>query len=362
MPLERAHAWLAEHGFGAAAPRGGLGKVVAAYVYEDASGKPTRRITKHYPKTFRQSHPDPNRPGAWLPGVKGVPLIPYRLPELLAGAGELVVIAEGEKDIDALAQRGFVATCNAGGAGKWPRSFAEYFAGRNVVILPDNDDAGRAHASLVAASLASTARSVRVPRRCPTRCRKADVLPDWLAPGGTAEELRRLAAEAPQYDPATKDHRAIGRRRLLPSLTAARRGRSCSTRCARCECPNGAACSAMTRSARNSSVAAGHPGILTRHRLATGLDHDDLLTATWLQENHVHVSPLVAAQAVEVIARENPFDPVKDYLSAPEMGPQTAARHLVQLLPWCRRPSLTFDAVGGRWLILGRCARLPAGR
>jgi hypothetical protein len=32
---------------------------------------------------------------------------------------------------------GLVATCNAGGAGKWRPEYVEHFRGRRVVVLPD---------------------------------------------------------------------------------------------------------------------------------------------------------------------------------------------------------------------------------
>jgi len=58
--------------------------------------------------------------------LKGVELIPYRLPELItaAKAGETVFVAEGEKDVAALVANGFTATCNAAGAGKWRNDYA----------------------------------------------------------------------------------------------------------------------------------------------------------------------------------------------------------------------------------------------
>jgi hypothetical protein len=49
--------------------------------------------------------------------VKGVRLVPYRLPAVLTAARVFVV--EGEKDVQSIEKLGLVATCNAGGAGKW---------------------------------------------------------------------------------------------------------------------------------------------------------------------------------------------------------------------------------------------------
>jgi len=52
--------------------------------------------------------------------------------------------------------RGHIATCNPGGAGKW--SFVKEHArdvlrGRDVVVVADNDDVGRKHAIDIAESL-----------------------------------------------------------------------------------------------------------------------------------------------------------------------------------------------------------------
>jgi predicted P-loop ATPase len=43
-------------------------------------------------------------------------------------------------------------------------------------------------------------------------------------------------------------------------------------------------------------------------------NHDDLLAAIWLQENQISVTPEVAGQAIEVVARESKFHPVREHL------------------------------------------------
>ena len=72
------------------------------------------------------------------------PASPYRLPELLEAIAleQRVFIVEGEKDVETLARYGIPATCNAMGAGKWKADLAEHFAGADVIVIPDNDDAG----------------------------------------------------------------------------------------------------------------------------------------------------------------------------------------------------------------------------
>ena len=86
----------------------------------------------------------------------------YRLPELLASNAEWVAIAEGEKDVETLRSLGFTATCNPFGALKFKKEYAEHFAGRDIVIFPDNDEIGIAHAEQVLRAVRKTAKSIRV--------------------------------------------------------------------------------------------------------------------------------------------------------------------------------------------------------
>jgi predicted P-loop ATPase len=44
--------------------------------------------------------------------------------------------------------------------------------------------------------------------------------------------------------------------------------------------------------------------------------HDDLLLTNWLQQQGINGSPAVAAQAVEMVARERSFHPVLDHLNS----------------------------------------------
>src|SRR5262249_31641137 len=127
--------------------------------------------------------------------------VPYRLPELLAAEHETVVIVEGEKDADAVVKLGFVATTNAGGAGKWSPELAQYFKGRDVFIVPDNDVTGEKHAMQVAAALAGVAREIRI-IRLPGLAPKGDIS-DWIAAGGTADDLARIMHEAMKPDETT---------------------------------------------------------------------------------------------------------------------------------------------------------------
>lgn len=53
-----------------------------------------------------------------------------------------IYYVEGEKDVDNLTKLGFAAT-TAGGANDWLPAFSKWFIGKEVILLGDNDEAGR---------------------------------------------------------------------------------------------------------------------------------------------------------------------------------------------------------------------------
>lgn len=181
------------------APSQAPGRVVAQFDYTDPLGRVLFRIERVEPgrqgrrKDFRVKRPD--GAGGWAAGLNGFEPVPYRLLDVASPPpGDPIYIVEGEKKADALAKLGLVATCNPFGAGKWPASFARWFVGRDVVIMPDNDAPGRAHAEDVAGKLRDVAASLtRVD--LPGLPEKGDVI-DWLAAGGTAEALADLVKAA----------------------------------------------------------------------------------------------------------------------------------------------------------------------
>ena len=124
--------------------------------------------------------------------LRGVELVPYRLPELkkAIAAGRQVCIVEGEKDADNLVKLGFEATTGPMGAGKWSPQLCPHFTGARVVIIPDNDGPGRGHARLVGGALGGFAAELVV-LELPDLPEKGDVS-DWIAAGGNAKLLGQL--------------------------------------------------------------------------------------------------------------------------------------------------------------------------
>lgn len=167
-------------------------QIIARYAYRDEAEQLLYEVVRFDPKDFRQRCPDGS--GGWSWSLKGVRRVLYRLPELLAAdPAEPVFVVEGEKDADALTGRGLVATTSVGGAGKWRPEYSKALGGRGVVVLPDNDKPGKEYAAQVAVALQGVARSVKV-IELPGLPDKGDVS-DWLAAGGDAATLERMAHE-----------------------------------------------------------------------------------------------------------------------------------------------------------------------
>jgi 5S rRNA maturation endonuclease (ribonuclease M5) len=162
------------------------GPAVATYRYHDHRGELVMGVSRTADKQFRQWRPDPAKPRGRAWSVRGVKLVPYRLPEVLAAVedGRPVFVVEGEKDADAIVRAGAVATCNPGGALKWRKTYARWFEGADVVVVADRDAPGRAHAEQVAESLQGVAASVRI-----AEAAEGKDAADHLAAGHALDEL-----------------------------------------------------------------------------------------------------------------------------------------------------------------------------
>lgn len=117
--------------------------------------------------------------------------------------GRTVYLCEGEKDVETLRAWGLVATTNAGGAKYWSAEFDLDLTSAHVIILPDNDDAGRQRATLRGAGLAGKANSVRVlDLSLHWDAGEKDDVTDWKEKaGGTPEQFDKLARRAPLWKP-----------------------------------------------------------------------------------------------------------------------------------------------------------------
>lgn len=122
------------------------------YVYEDEDRSPLYEVVRKPGKEFFQRRYLED--GTKENGLNDTRRVLYMLPDVLAAdPGRWVFVVEGEKDAEAFWDRGYVATCNVGGAGKWTEDYSRALVGKKISIVQDRDDAGRKHASQVMLSL-----------------------------------------------------------------------------------------------------------------------------------------------------------------------------------------------------------------
>jgi len=187
-------------------------RFLCAYDYRDADGKLLMQVVRWEPKAFTQRRPNPDSLGVddeWIWDIKGVPDLIYRLPEIKDSPRAVVV--GGEKDADNLAALRFPATTNPGGEGHWKPTHAEFLRGKDVVIMPDQDEVGAKHCAAVAESLKEIARSVRVATIPAVDGRKIKDVSDWIEAGATREMIADLLKGAVPAGTAPAPRVIVGR-------------------------------------------------------------------------------------------------------------------------------------------------------
>lgn len=174
-------------------------EIEAIYRYTDANGKPFE-VVRTRPKGFYQRRPDGK--GGYTANLKGITPTLYHQDELKQAIENAtpVYFVEGEKDTDRLWDVGLIATTNPMGAGKWRSSYSEALRSADLVIIPDNDGPGRDHAKNVARACYGKVARIRM-----LELPDAKDVSEWLDNGHTADELRELASQSPEYRPAQLD-------------------------------------------------------------------------------------------------------------------------------------------------------------
>jgi len=176
-------------------------KLIATYRYVDpATGavvhEELRFRVEGGGKKIKQRRPDPSHPGKHIYNLDGIEPILYRMSDWVNG--KRVVVVEGPKCADALAEIGIPATTNPMGAGYWRETYNQQFAGKVVAILPDNDDAGIIHARHIADSILPLAKAVKVVQ-LPGLLPAEDVHEYLHKYNHTKDELISLINAAPLY-------------------------------------------------------------------------------------------------------------------------------------------------------------------
>ncbi|MBV9469104.1 MAG: hypothetical protein JOZ57_07645, partial [Abitibacteriaceae bacterium] len=167
------------------------------YDYRDTDGSLLFQVVRDEDPTgkkIKQRRPD--KSGGWIWNLEGVRRVLYQRADVLQAS--IVFIVEGEKCADCLNDSfrdaglygKYVATTNSQGAGKWLEEYSRDLENKDVVILPDNDDAGYDHAQRIEESLQNKAKSIQV-IKLPGLAEKEDIF-DWLEAGHALDELLLL--------------------------------------------------------------------------------------------------------------------------------------------------------------------------
>jgi predicted P-loop ATPase len=319
LDKEGAIAWLQDGGYLPKSDRTpGSRRIVATYDYTDEAGEVLFQVVRYDPKDFRQRRPDGS--GGWIWKMASARLVPFRLPEVreAVARGRTIYLAEGEKGVLALATLGLPATCSPGGAGKWRKEYSPHFAGAEVVILPDNDDAGLSHAINVGKGLRGYAASVRI-LPLPNLPAKGDVA-DWIAAGGDRHALEALALDAaadsegeaqPAGEKKVRDEAPEWHQYLQKTREGEARGNLANAMTALTNAPEWK--DRLGFDLLQRAAVMRHPSGELRHLEDVDVSNIQL----WMQRNGLpSMGRDTAHQAVDTRAQQRQFHPVQRYLGA----------------------------------------------
>ncbi len=172
--------------------------LIDMYKYHDANGDLKYKVEKFLVGDKKQFIPSTfSDEGQWIRGLKGQKRLPYNLPAVTKA--QTVFIVEGEKDVNTLTKLDLVASCNSGGANGWNKALNKYFLKKEIVIIPDNDEAGEKYVKYVAKNLKEIATTIKVVR-LPDLGESEDVSDYIHKYGNTKENLLDLVKKADFYE------------------------------------------------------------------------------------------------------------------------------------------------------------------
>lgn len=186
--------------------------ITNTYDYCDESNGLLYQVVRYEPKSFRQRRPDGN---GWIWDLKGITPVIYNLLAVKLGIhnDQIIYFVEGEKDADNLIKEGLIATTMSGGSNsKWQPQYTETLKDAMVVLIPDNDEAGKKWANNVGNMLYGWTRMLKVVG-LPDIKEGGDVT-DWLQ-DNTIKDLEYLVLTTPDFIPegavTREEHEALKR-------------------------------------------------------------------------------------------------------------------------------------------------------
>jgi len=168
------------------------------YIYTNEKGEPVHKSVRYNlpdgEKEFSQYRWEK---GEWISGLGECETLPYHLPDITKLTS--LTIHEGEKACDCAIANGILdSTSFPMGSGCWKANWLPYCAGKSIVIIRDNDDAGYAHGARLAWELKTVAKSIKLITL--SKITKGDAYEYFNEEGGTKESFAKLVAETPALD------------------------------------------------------------------------------------------------------------------------------------------------------------------
>jgi hypothetical protein len=183
-----------------------LGTKSATWTYHDTVGDPVGVVVRWETPSGKAIRPVARVGDNWRIGAMSEPRPLYRLAEV--SNAQRVIVTEGEKCADAACTLGFVATTSAGGSQAANKTDWRPLAGKDVIILPDNDEPGRRYAETVAGILAKLTPATFVRVVALPRLPVGGDIVDWIdghgdaaEPDGMREEIEALARAVQLWRP-----------------------------------------------------------------------------------------------------------------------------------------------------------------
>lgn len=122
--------------------------------------------------------------------LKGIKRVPFQLP--LFKNTQSIIIVEGEKCATIVTQQGYVATTlDSGSNSKWIEEYYQYFGGKEILILPDNDEPGMKYAKMLKEHMPWA-----VIKKLPDLEISEDVY-DWIQKGHSMNEVENIEEYIP---------------------------------------------------------------------------------------------------------------------------------------------------------------------
>lgn len=159
-----------------------LGEHSHCWIYKDSHGEDNGATIRWDTTDGKEIRPLSLIDGSWTIKAMPCPRPLYQLPSI--SEAERVFVVEGEKCADAMASLGFVATTSTGGARAVDKTDWSSLEGKEVIVIPDNDQPGEDYANEVASVISnscspSCVRIVDLKALWPESPEKGDVA-DWV--------------------------------------------------------------------------------------------------------------------------------------------------------------------------------------